>query len=224
MDFNPRTPHGVRPSSKTGTCRTFYFNPRTPHGVRHAARRDAAAAAHFNPRTPHGVRPEIGPSGLFFYANFNPRTPHGVRPCPAIMGLPMRTNFNPRTPHGVRRRKRPQQPVLPYFNPRTPHGVRLGADHNNLDHFFISIHAPRTGCDRGGERSRFRRGQFQSTHPARGATMDKVPLFRSAIISIHAPRTGCDQHSGRHLYQHHYFNPRTPHGVRQSHEKYSLRP
>ena len=79
----------------------------------------------------------------------------------------------------------------------------------------ISIHAPREGCDwrqpvafsvrsdfnprtpRGVRRSGLTRWAisqvFQSTHPARGATV--LALLREGrpvLISIHAPREGCD--------------------------------
>ena len=79
---------------------------------------------------------------------------------------------------------------------------------------FISIHAPRAGCD--GERMAriLRYGYFnprtpcgvrqmiqnspglnlifQSTHPVRGATWYKCKLWDFRRISIHAPRAGCD--------------------------------
>ena len=58
IDFNPRTPCGVRLLSvvyKEGYAK--YFNPRTPCGVRPACARCAARHANFNPRTPCGVRP-----------------------------------------------------------------------------------------------------------------------------------------------------------------------
>ena len=100
------------------------------------------------------------------------------------------------------------------FNPRTPRGVR---PHHIIDLYlcaFISIHAPREGCDAFLPRSgrpadhfnpRTPRGvrlqafsalkeerEFQSTHPARGAT-GLLPYTRSWSR---------------------YFNPRTPRGVR----------
>ena len=57
-----------------------------------------------------------------------------------------------------------------YFNPRTPCGVRpLLAEHL-------------TGA-----------GQFQSTHPVRGATGGRLKRSLILDISIHAPRAGCDQ-------------------------------
>ena len=60
---------------------------------------------------------------------------------------------------------------LEYFNPRSPHGERPGPHSTNKN--AIS---------------------FQSTLPARGATVVvKVPICRAAI-SIHAPRTGSDEH------------------------------
>ena len=60
---------------------------------------------------------------------------------------------------------------MEYFNPRSPHGERPGPHSTNKN--AIS---------------------FQSTLPARGATVVvKVPICRAAI-SIHAPRTGSDEH------------------------------
>ena len=78
----------------------------------------------------------------------------------------------------------------------------------------ISIHAPREGCDWLGESDKQANGEFQSTHPVRGATVtvtggDTDSLFQSTHpvrgatenvdiatkcgrISIHAPREGCD--------------------------------
>ena len=81
----------------------------------------------------------------------------------------------------------------------------------------ISIHAPREGCDvrtrspswwasdfnprtpRGVRRlksylSLALDGEFQSTHPARGATGNTLlPVVNDLMISIHAPREGCDR-------------------------------
>ena len=80
---------------------------------------------------------------------------------------------------------------------------------------FVSIHAPRAGCDQPGSTLSAREPQFQSTHPVRGATSVRVVatstrlLFQSThpvrgatvsqwrakhllIVSIHAPRAGCD--------------------------------
>ena len=56
----------------------------------------------------------------------------------------------------------------------------------------ISIHAPREGCDTasGADINAF--FEFQSTHPARGATKSAKRNGTVGMISIHAPREGCD--------------------------------
>ena len=129
---------------------------------------------------------------------------------------PSSPDFNPRTPRGVR----PNGPAAtiraPNFNPRTPRGVRRWISILLFRGFTISIHAPREGCDFDPRRCRGRtfnfnprtpRGvrpgaapvqilfnvQFQSTHPARGATFSGHNAFWYLSISIHAPREGCDR-------------------------------
>ena len=78
--------------------------------------------------------------------------------------------FNPRSPHGERRRHRLEL-LRPHddFNPRSPHGERRR----------VTIF-PQSGQ------------VFQSTLPARGATIGGRGSNRNASISIHAPRTGSD--------------------------------
>ena len=78
------------------------------------------------------------------------------------------------------------------FNPRTPCGVRHKEITLPAGHTWISIHAPRAGCD------------------------DEIlSLAEAANISIHAPRAGCDAVSGHGVPDAGDFNPRTPCGVRQ---------
>ena len=62
-------------------------------------------------------------------SNFNPRTPCGVRPAERVRPERRHYDFNPRTPCGVR----PLRIGKFAFLPR------------------ISIHAPRVGCDFGGD-------------------------------------------------------------------------
>ena len=79
----------------------------------------------------------------------------------------------------------------------------------------ISIHAPREGCDSAPVSPCHATPRFQSTHPARGATLGGNQRALSCRISIHAPREGCDgQHRGGHIRGYEDFNPRTPRGVR----------
>ena len=170
-----------------------YFNPRSPHGERLVCRDvtcDAKAISIHAPRTGSDGQPRE-PKG--FKSNFNPRSPHGER-----LHLPLlaaaagdisihaprtgsdyratgtsRTagNFNPRSPHGERRRETfPSAGVPRNFNPRSPHGERRGES----------------------PADRWRGQQFQSTLPARGATVRDIVLSHVLSISIHAPRTGSD--------------------------------
>jgi len=66
----------------------------------------------------------------------------------------------------------------------------------------VSIHAPRAGSDNLREGVMSCRSEFQSTLPARGATV--IFRFRSVCnsVSIHAPRAGSDraQESGSSPY------------------------
>ena len=103
-----------------------------------------------------------------------------------------------------------------HFNPRTPRGVRRKTDEEYYTELeFQSTHPARGATtwllvlDRAGT-------IFQSTHPARGATRRRWWRGRTAPpISIHAPREGCDapRLPGRKVSDD--FNPRTPRGVRR---------
>ena len=61
---------------------------------------------------------------------------------------------------------------------------------------------------------------FQSTHPARGATRPVLQDAPPLSISIHAPRKGCDQEHFQGEIILPDFNPRTPQGVRQIYSNY----
>ena len=100
-------------------------------------------------------------------------------------------NFNPRSPHGERHRNCfPAHPVR-NFNPRSPHGERLNPHMAIFDEIHISIHAPRTGSDRGNGRTSFASSYFNPRSP-------------------HGERLGLHQRGIRRVY----FNPRSPHGER----------
>ena len=120
------------------------------------------------------------------------------------------------------------------------HAPREGCDGRQPDDvhlLLISIHAPREGCDwvkarRAAYFTEFQsthpaRGatswaeldaeaqEFQSTHPARGATLHRRYPRHVKEISIHAPREGCDISRRSVADDKQNFNPRTPRGVRQ---------
>ena len=138
---------------------------------------------------------------------------------------------------GATAHKRDHARRILYFNPRTPRGVRLtlptarapqntisihapreGCDqdiHPLLRDMYISIHAPREGCDEVQPWMFGHPVQFQSTHPARGATVECLNNLINHPISIHAPREGCDRKAFKSISKAKHFNPRPPRGVRQ---------
>ena len=125
------------------------------------------------------------------------------------------------------------------------HAPREGCDRTRPDcnrTADISIHAPREGCDSDVLAQALPGREFQSTHPARGATRQwqttstqgsyfnpRTPRGVRQIrggrhlarrpISIHAPREGCDSASAPSTAQSGHFNPRTPRGVRLQNQR-----
>ena len=79
---------------------------------------------------------------------------------------------------------------------------------------FISIHAPREGCDSFARKIEIKNIVFQSTHPARGATIADGYLRTNTVYFN--PRTPRGVRPERRfiILPVCYFNPRTPRGVR----------
>ena len=148
-------------------------------------------------------------------------------------------DFNPRSPRGERHVNAAHG--IAYLN-ISIHAPREGSDHRILGKaaptLIISIHAPREGSDRMISIIRCLLKIFQSTLPARGATIKMVcllslGLFQSTLpargatkrarylqkridISIHAPREGSDVSDRTIIILSGYFNPRSPRGERRS--------
>ena len=80
----------------------------------------------------------------------------------------------------------------------------------------ISIHAPREGSDERYPLTAVGIAPFQSTLPARGATMAGHYFGRSQWISIHAPREGSDNGWATRIAMQRHFNPRSPRGERRA--------
>ena len=212
--FNPRSPHGERPTATVVDADTAAISIHAPRTGSDLARaKPGADAGYFNPRSPHGERPGGDP---FFYDSWDisihaPRT--GSDAMVRCSGSAY-FYFNPRSPHGERQ--------LPSGWRNSPynisiHAPRTGSDENLLHtvrDYIISIHAPRTGSDivnkiigRGirdfnprsphGERRR----PVLRFHPPRHfnprSPHGERPVLRAfaadtQTISIHAPRTGSD--------------------------------
>ena len=106
-------------------------------------------------------------------------------------------NFKPPTPCGVGPTGVPAWLLFKFISIHAP---REGCDCVTHGHFYatgISIHAPREGCDWRTWKSVYMRLRFQSTHPVRGATEKNNITGRRSKISIHAPREGCDNPDSR---------------------------
>ena len=102
--FRFQSTHPMRGATRLTARRqagSLNFNPRTPCGVRLLQRDRMARDGNFNPRTPCGVRRELRSSAAAAMSYFNPRTPCGVRRRDFQLFVPIRY-FNPRTPCGVR--------------------------------------------------------------------------------------------------------------------------
>ena len=200
-------------------CRRVHnFNPRTPRGVRRGTTGKPSAHLDFNPRTPRGVRPaglgyDILPDlfqsthparGATSAVADRSEVSSRFQSTPPARGATAALNMiysdyvisihAPREGcDGLR-----QMPKLRpnNFNPRTPRGVRPWSTLHTSQSGVISIHAPREGCDLSTTTAWTRwRTEFQSTHPARGATASDPPPVPDWKISIHAPREGCDRTS-----------------------------
>ena len=148
------------------------------------------------------------------------------------------SHFNPRSPHGERRTGDTQ--VKARFG-ISIHAPRTGSDtirKTVVSRIVISIHAPRTGSDRlssgrtttplyfnprspHGERllrlyRRRHSALFQSTLPARGATLRLLPaLLDGVLFQSTLPARGATWRRAFGRFAPCDFNPRSPHGERQ---------
>ena len=95
-----------------------------------------------------------------------------------------------------------------------PCGARRQSDcHSPTDGRYFNPRAP-CGARRQMYRSRWSSCSFQSTRPARGATIEKLADMLETDISIHAPREGRDFYCLYTVGLMYYFNPRAPRGAR----------
>ena len=213
--FNSRTPGGVRPPKD-------YFTGVVPSVSIHApregcdwdlSRRIVSYQPGFQFTHPGRGATLIKPPYNVCVSSFNSRTPGGVRRLSAgTTGC--RGGFNSRTPGGVRPFRKPvANEVLKFQFTHPGRGATPQPRHAKVMG-YVSIHAPREGCDSrvpptcqglrgfnsrtpGGVRQLkaapvLQHNEFQFTHPGRGATEGRRTIINSVNVSIHAPREGCD--------------------------------
>ena len=100
LDFNPRTPYGMRPRHGNDYYMSIlYFNPRTPYGMRQKRNVFRCIQENFNPRTPYGMRQKdidsFSDSVIF-------QSTHPLRDATQSCRWLYAIYFNPRTPYGMR--------------------------------------------------------------------------------------------------------------------------
>ena len=106
-------------------------------------------------------------------------------------------------------------PVCNYFNPRPPRGGRLHAAKHDLRTRGISIHAPREGGDFLRPAAFVQRTDFNPRPPRGGRRMDDLETAFAALFQSTPPARGATiprVSPGTVLPQ--YFNPRPPRGGR----------
>ena len=216
-DFNPRSPHGERRYQALADLPVTIISIHAPRtGSDLNAEKEANGAIEFQSTLPARGATCAKRRELATLARFQSTLPARGATLTWQTCRIRKNHFNPRSPHG----ERPRWSSSPcaarcHFNPRSPHGER------RKSHFFsrffakISIHAPRTGSDASACSLSIRARRFQSTLPARGATVAADVQERGDSISIHAPRTGSDCLRCRRAAFRAYFNPRSPHGERR---------
>ena len=123
--------------------------------------------------------------------DFNPRTPRGVRQIQFVSDL---TASLFQSTHPARGATRGPQGFILRHLPISIHAPREGCDDAMMQRKAaeetISIHAPREGCDIFNTDFRAVRVQFQSTHPARGATCGEVDANHMIVFQSTHPARG----------------------------------
>ena len=192
-DFNPRSPHGERPTASTALEKIGTYQSTLPaRGATFEPGDTGQPKTDFNPRSPHGERlAEWKNHG--YMVKFQSTLPaRGATFMANESGVDLQ-NFNPRSPHGERQVIATAFTLAPTFQSTLPARGATTCRNAACDRLDISIHAPRTGSDtaqhpdspRGGHfNPRSPHGErraieaaddlvewaFQSTLPARGAT------------------------------------------------------
>ena len=168
--FNSRTPGGVRQTITHIIRDVKRFNSRTPGGVRHhASAITDSKIISFNSRTPGGVRPqgrEIPYQGYqvsihapregcdstrsiraIFAIEFQFTHPgRGATKVQTLLSMPI-CSFNSRTPGGVRQRAIVVASAESVFQFTHPGRGATYSCQLRSNHYRVSIHAPREGCD-----------------------------------------------------------------------------
>ena len=171
------------------------------------------APPYFNPRSPRGERRSF--SLLLIPAKLFQSTLPARGATSAISMVAKKAGISIHAPRegSDRRYYRFGQPWN-YFNPRSPRGERLNANWADVSASLFQSTLPARGATMYFGVKTHGTGQFQSTLPARGATPQVPQPTQQQNISIHAPREGSDPRTGGTADRPRHFNPRSPRGER----------
>ena len=190
MNFNPRTPHGVRPLQITpkGNQRKISIHaPHTGCDLREKMFR-------YTPIKFQSTHPTRGATTLYsvrLFTQYPFQSTHPTRGATCINARPHgRYLISIHAPHtgcdGV------QLLPIDFFVIISIHAPHTGCDARATARAIIdrqiSIHAPHTGCDKGVKMKIDQAILFQSTHPTRGATAKTRKLMQktsSQSITMH---------------------------------------
>ena len=189
-------------ASLSRVARRSCFNPRAPRGARPLGARRAGLREFVSIHAPRAGRDEADERSLAWVA-VSIHAPRAGRDDGVVLvffDVPLFQSTRPargatrRTRSTTPRRAHTQQSLnTSRFNPRAPRGARP---------LVLSSGSGGMG--------------FQSTRPARGATLPVVLQDREEIVSIHAPRAGRDVACIARLLLMRSFNPRAPRGARHA--------
>ncbi len=212
--FNPRRPHGRRPSKTYHGMNTLMFQSAPPSRAATMAQVCSMPGVKFQSAPPSRAATRVRGDTRATASRFNPRRPHGrrpgwssntARPSTFQSAPPSRAatlmerlckgerlvSIRAALTGGDRRFGRIERDRS-RFNPRRPHGRR------QLE-LFADPHAK----------------LFQSAPPSRAATGGRKRQRQPARVSIRAALTGGDEKKARMRPPTHRFNPRRPHGRRR---------
>ena len=190
----------------------------------------------FNPRAPRGARPPKAHLGEIYVLFQSTRPARGA----TFLSI-LSEQSKPVSIHAPRAGRddgcTSARSGIRCFNPRAPRGARPQRVRRNVFRGKVSIHAPRAGRDLQKAAVKVLTHLFQSTRPARGATVRlaanaDVDAFQSTRpargatrrsrrslcgirVSIHAPRAGRDLLLVGLGCGGPCFNPRAPRGARR---------
>ena len=172
LDFNPRTPRGVRLFPDLAHNVVYIFQSTHPaRGATESQEIENCANNLFQSTHPARGATSLDNMWADFMEAF--QSTHPARGATFAAASSIRSDTN--------------------FNPRTPRGVRPGVGFNRAAATKeISIHAPREGCDKCGYPISYFWSNFNPRTPRGVRRAESIDDVWAVIISIHAPREGCD--------------------------------